>query len=100
MSENSTPAVLEPAVPVRTQPTTIPRTIPAPVRRLSPERVCPDQIRRTVEPLFPMLPSPQALLDRGLDDGNCAIEPGPSRRASVHEAQLRRILLFVSVRIE
>lgn len=44
----------DPLVPVRVKPTIAPN--PNPERRINPKRICPDQIKRTVEPLFPMLP--------------------------------------------
>ncbi len=44
--------------PTKAPPTVKPVTEPAPVplRRLHPLRICPDQTRRTIEPLVPMLP--------------------------------------------
>ncbi len=42
--------------PTRTTPKTEPITRPDPTRRFSPKRVCPDQIKRTVEPLRRILP--------------------------------------------
>jgi len=45
-----------PLVPVRTTPKIDPRTTPDPERRVNPKRICPDQITRTVDPLWPMLP--------------------------------------------
>ena len=43
-----------PATPVRTRPTVDPVTKPE--RRLNPERICPDQIHRTVRRILPDLP--------------------------------------------
>lgn len=49
-------AANERRAPARTVPRVAPNRKPTPERRLNPMRICPAQIGRTTQPLFPMLP--------------------------------------------